>query len=378
MKLNFLEFIHSLNNLEKNRNFQSLKKYDIDSFENYILKKTTIDRNQIKISVVGTNGKGSISHYLSQIFQFQLFKVGLYTSPHLLSPLERIKIQNKILPIEEYNQLLKNIYDENLEKCSFFEIFTLFSILLFQKNHCEIGIYEAGLGGRLDATKVVQADYVVLCSIGKDHTEILGNTIEKILNEKLNISSEKTKLLFYFFQEEKIQKQIQNFQVPNLCFSQKIEKSTYLQFNFEYARFICKEILKRENKKSICVHLHQMKQPEGRMQIISMNPLILFDVAHNFDAVQILLETVQNSYPNLKFDIFLGFLKDKNVKPVFKLIETFSLHRKISILEGELFYQKSEQNTQTFCIDNLGNYLKETSENTLIFGSFRIYSYLKL
>ena len=163
MKLNFLEFVHSLHNFEKIRNFQKLKtSYKLDSFENYIQKKIKLKKKKcIRISVVGTNGKGSVCSYLSSILEKNGFKVGTYTSPHLLSPLERIQINSKLLSIEEYNKVLNEIYDKDLEKFSYFEVFTLFAILMFENHQCDIEIYEAGIGGRLDATKVVKSDYVV-------------------------------------------------------------------------------------------------------------------------------------------------------------------------------------------------------------------------
>ncbi|GBU23451.1 folylpolyglutamate synthase [Fibrobacteria bacterium R8-3-H12] len=143
------------------------------------------------IHIVGTNGKGSTALYLANILQAHGIKTGLFTSPHLVSIRERIKIDGKMISQRELNSILMRIEQAAKEaniKPSYFEILTAAAFLWFKEKKVQVAVLEAGLGGRLDCTKIADGNIVALTSIGLDHTEILGNTKEKILREKLGIA----------------------------------------------------------------------------------------------------------------------------------------------------------------------------------------------
>ena len=143
------------------------------------------------IHIVGTNGKGSTALYLANILQAHEIKTGLFTSPHLVSIRERIKINGKMISQKELDSILMRIEQAaktvNI-KPSYFELLTAAAFLWFKEKKIQVAVLEAGLGGRLDCTKVAGGSIVALTSIGLDHTEILGNTKEKILKEKLGIA----------------------------------------------------------------------------------------------------------------------------------------------------------------------------------------------
>jgi len=143
------------------------------------------------IHIVGTNGKGSTALYLANILQAHGIKTGLFTSPHLVSVRERIKINGKMISQKELDSILMRIEQAakiaNIEP-SYFEILTAAAFLRFKEKNIQVAVLEAGLGGRLDCTKIAGGNIVALTSIGLDHTEILGNTKEKILKEKLGIA----------------------------------------------------------------------------------------------------------------------------------------------------------------------------------------------
>ena len=150
-----------------------------------------IFKKKIRILVAGTNGKGSVCSTLEEVFRSHGFKTGLYTSPHLVSPTERIRIggtpvQEKTL--EETVAFISNCLPNALPDATFFEILTAAAILLFEISNTEIDIYEVGLGGRLDSTNVIPADISILTSVGFDHVEILGHTLEEIAWEKSFVS----------------------------------------------------------------------------------------------------------------------------------------------------------------------------------------------
>ncbi|MBP8776542.1 MAG: bifunctional folylpolyglutamate synthase/dihydrofolate synthase [Bacteroidaceae bacterium] len=143
------------------------------------------------IHVGGTNGKGSCSHTLAAILQSAGYRVGLYTSPHLISFTERIRINGKPID-EEYIVTFVEQHKDYLEslEASFFEITTAMAFSYFKKEKVDVAVVEVGLGGRLDCTNVIQPVLSIITNISFDHVKLLGNTLEKIAYEKAGIIKE--------------------------------------------------------------------------------------------------------------------------------------------------------------------------------------------
>ncbi len=145
------------------------------------------------IHIAGTNGKGSTAAMLEAIFRAHGYKTGLSTSPHLVRQGERIQVNREILSedqILEYTRELKAVGDSIADpemRPSFFEFMTAMAFLHFQRSEVDIAIVEVGLGGRLDATNILKPEIAVITSVGMDHCEILGDTLEKIAQEKAGI-----------------------------------------------------------------------------------------------------------------------------------------------------------------------------------------------
>lgn len=140
------------------------------------------------IHVAGTNGKGSTSHLLAAILQRSGYKVGLYTSPHLVDFRERIRINGSKIE-EQYIVDFVAKYRSDFEPIhpSFFELTMMMSFLYFAENKVDVAIIEVGLGGRLDSTNIITPELSVITNIGLDHTQFLGDTVEKIAVEKAGI-----------------------------------------------------------------------------------------------------------------------------------------------------------------------------------------------
>jgi dihydrofolate synthase/folylpolyglutamate synthase len=147
------------------------------------------------IHLAGTNGKGSVAAMLDAIFQAAGWRTGLYTSPHLVKLGERVQVNRQILSEDEiaaYTRELRPVAErlgrfDAGDHPSFFEFMTAMAFLQFARRRCDISLIEVGLGGRLDATNVVQPEIAVITSIGLDHCEFLGDTLEKIAAEKAGI-----------------------------------------------------------------------------------------------------------------------------------------------------------------------------------------------
>lgn len=373
MKISALEFLNSLRNFEKQRNRNVFQDYSLTFLEE-VLRNLGLDSpsQATRISIVGTNGKGSTAYFLSQLILYNgLGKVGLYVSPHLLTERERVQVNGKYFEYEELEEFLQ-LHLKMLEKLrllSYFEFLTLFAIAYFQKHNCKFEIYEAGLGGRLDATKLAKADYVVLTKIGLDHTEILGDTKEKILEEKLHIATENCKALFYFSQYDNLEERIQGF-----CSKRKIQVykfnhtlEDYLEFNLNYAVFILEKIV------SSPILVSNTFTVPGRMEIVSEQPLIVYDVAHNPDALYFLISSLNKRYAQVRWNILLGCLPDKDIKSMLNILKTWDKALTISVLTSPPFAKLNFVHDVRE-VKDLENFTWNGA--LLVIGSFRLYEML--
>jgi len=157
------------------------------------------------IHVAGTNGKGSTASMIAAGLSAAGFKVGLFTSPHIFHFAERFRIDSKLVSAQKWLM----IYDELSPVCekyslTFFEISTLLGFMLFKRENCDWVVLETGMGGRLDATNICAPQLSVITTIGIDHAEYLGNTIEKIAGEKLGIVKEGAPLLISAANEQAV------------------------------------------------------------------------------------------------------------------------------------------------------------------------------
>lgn len=193
--------------LEKRINPEKSRNFTISQFEQNLKEISSLaadllidNHGTVRVCVAGTNGKGSTARRLAQNAETGC---GLYTSPHLISYTERIRYKQKNKPLKEISKqelssLLPVLRAKNpdiFRRLSYFELLTFLALLYFQKNNLNLQVYEAGLGGRLDATRTVQPQVVILTSVGLDHMKLLGNTRLKIAREKLQIAGPSTELM---------------------------------------------------------------------------------------------------------------------------------------------------------------------------------------
>lgn len=170
-------------------------KYGIDRMRLLVERLGHPERSYPLIHVAGTNGKGSTVAILESVLRAAGYRTGMFTSPHLIYQGERVQVNREILPHQEivrYTNELRPVAEAMGAKDpddhpSFFEFMTAMAFLRFAERAVDVAIIETGLGGRLDATNVVQPDLCVVTSIGMDHTELLGETLEAIAGEKAGI-----------------------------------------------------------------------------------------------------------------------------------------------------------------------------------------------
>ncbi|MCW7480969.1 Mur ligase family protein [Leptospira kanakyensis] len=386
--MQFLDFLHSLQNIEKTRNFNVFQTYSLDGLSElfqFVKSKQNLHK-PIRISVVGTNGKGSTSHYLASLLSKLGFKTGIYTSPHLLSPLERFQIFKegkseipKEVDVESFftKTILPNL--EKFKSLSYFEFLTVFSYLYFAAEKTEFEIWEAGLGGRLDATKLVEADFVVLTKIGLDHSEILGDTKEKICLEKLGIITEVCrKLVVMDPEDDSLKTIILNFSENKtpLQFFPLTKKPTYLETNFLFSKTTLSDLFPEFEPKLKSISFESVDRPRGRMEVLQKSPEIVFDPAHN--PVAITTTTIEFSLTHKSFAVVLGSLPDKDREGILSALENLPLVA-LYLWEGPGFgiFPKLPEvlRTKTTRVQSEGDLrtLFQGRSPVLVLGSFRLY-----
>ena len=191
-------------------NFEKMPKKNIFWLDtmNYLCNRFDNPQKEYKAyHIAGSKGKGSVSSYISNILSSAGYNTGLYTSPHILNFSERIRCANNPFPEEIYEQTVKqivplvdSIIPENLpnqREATWFELVTLFAFLTFKNAGCTHCVFETGMGGRLDATNVINPEICIITPIELEHTEFLGDTLEKIATEKAGIIKENVPVISF-------------------------------------------------------------------------------------------------------------------------------------------------------------------------------------
>ena len=287
------------------------------------------------VHVAGTNGKGSTSHMLASVLQEAGYKTGLYTSPHLKDFRERIKINgDKITEKAVVSFVSEHQSFFEATNLSFFEMTVGLAFDYFRKEKVDIAIIEVGLGGRLDSTNVITPEVSVITNIGLDHTQFLGDTLEKIAFEKAGIlkpntpvvigeTLPETKLVF-----QKISK-INNSPITFVEEEQVVDYKTDLLG--DYQKRNCTVAIKTLDilkKKSWGISDEAIEQGLssivkntgllGRWQLLQSNPKVICDTAHNREGLILVLKQLKKEAFS-KLHIVLGVVDDKNLKTVLPL-----------------------------------------------------------
>lgn len=370
------------------RDGQAAYKADLNNTIEFDVYFDSPHKNFKTIHVAGTNGKGSVSHMLASILQESGYRTGLYTSPHLKDFRERIKING--LPIREEDVV--HFVSENKAKIeeiepSFFEMTVAMAFDYFSREKVDIAIIEVGMGGRLDSTNIIQPLVSVITNIGLDHTQFLGDTIEKVAFEKAGIIKENTPIVIGEYQQESfpVFKKIAKEKESRLILAEDNFQIDYAMYNFEFKQlFNVKQsgIVKYKDLKLDLLGIYQkmnlitvlstieelngigfgisaediyggLNQVVshtgllGRWQVLNPEPLIICDTGHNEDGLkQVLNQISQTPYKKLHF--ILGLVNDKNIDKVLSMLpkaaEYYFVQAKIPrALDKEILFEKAKQ-----------------------------------
>ena len=339
------------------------------------------ERSFKTIHIVGTNGKGSTSYYLAGILQAHGFKTGLFTSPHLVSLRERIRVNDIPISDADLDRLLLQVKAaaEQLQvEPTFFEVLTLVSFLYYAEQGVDVVSMEAGMGGRLDSTAVACGNIVVLTSIGLEHTEVLGPTESAILKEKMAVVEadhrrNKTFVVGGLSEELLAEARAYASELGAECIVPAIRTDIKLpNLGRHYIENASLSLAAAESfvhsagrvfDDSLALKTLETRSWAGRMQqLTDKNGVVryILDGAHNSHAVRRLVETLAEYYPGTKFHCVFGALKDKDVGEMLKLMAPFVSHWHITKTPYPRFRELDDLRSE---LSNLG--LKVASEGEL-------------
>ena len=290
------------------------------------------------IHVAGTNGKGSCSHTIAAILQAEGYRVGLFTSPHLVDFRERIKVNGDCISQEYVMDFVENerSFFEPLHP-SFFELITAMAFKYFADSHVDIAVIEVGLGGRLDCTNIITPILSVITNISFDHTQFLGDTLEKIAKEKAGIIKRNIPIVIGETTPE----------TRNVFIQKAKEMNAPIYFAEEYNNPIANELdfelkgsYQLKNKQTIlCAvnhlplsispssikeglsHVVELTGLMGRWQTIRERPTVICDTGHNVGGWQYLSQQIK-SQPCKNLHIVFGMVDDKDIDTVMNMLPT--------------------------------------------------------
>ena len=363
------------------------------------------DRPQDKLKIIhitGTNGKGSVASFIANALIENNYSVGKFTSPYITNIREEIEVNRKEISEEDFANIASEVrskveeLDEKKIFVSGFEILTAISYIYFSRKKLDFAVMEVGMGGRVDATNVMEKSIPVFCHIALDHANILGDTLEKIAREKGGIIKENS-TVFSYPQNEEARQELKKIS--------KEKSSSFNEFFLDEVKLISSDEFGNKfdfrNHKNVEISLigeHQALNASlalmvldslkeeykldeekiklgfkkavniGRTECLSRNPLVVVDGSHNLDSIEGIEKSVKKfNYNNL----ILGFslLKDKDHSNILRKIEKIADKIVLTEIDNERFTDldslekefKSFSNKEIYAIKNR----KEAVEKTL-------------
>ena len=410
-----LEYIHSINWTFCKPGLERIKT---------LLDKLNNPQNLLKfVHVAGTNGKGSFCKILETALTLSGYKTGLFTSPYIKTFNERIQISGKNISdddLAQITQFIKPIADQMEDKPTEFELITAIGLEYFKRQNCDIVVLEAGMGGRLDSTNIISTPVLsVITGIALDHTQFLGDTVEKIAQEKAGIIKENVPVLFGgkdLSAKTVIEKTAKEKSAPfkNVDYSNLSIKEMLLTGSiFDYKEYknmhisllgayqpenacVVIEAVEILNKKGFNVPLNSLQQAfktaywPARFEILNSSPLVIFDGAHNPQGIETSVNSIKTYFKNEKVLVMTGVLKDKDYFYIAKKLKEITDFAVIFTPENPRALDKEEyatvlkgENVETVTKNSIKeaynyalNLAKEKDMPLIILGS--LYTYASL
>ena len=313
------------------------------------------ERNLKFIHVAGTNGKGSTSAMLDSVLRAAGYKTGLYTSPFIRVFNERMRVDGENISNEELAELteyIKPIAEQMEDKPTEFELITALAFEYFARHNCDVVILEAGMGGRLDSTNIIDTSVLsIITGIALDHTAFLGDTVEKIAAEKAGIIKKGVPVLYGGTDESAARIIEQRAIELDSAFARVDYDKLYVKFMsldgtiFDFDKFEDLKIrllgsYQPRNASIVVSAIELLRQNgfvisdvamreglsaaewQGRFEILSREPLMIFDGAHNPQGIEAAVESIRLYFKEERVCIVTGVLRDKDYTHIAKMLST--------------------------------------------------------
>ena len=353
-----LEYILGLTNFEKSlKDLYSPGNVDLERVRLLLARLGSPHYGPGIVHVAGTKGKGSTAAMVASVLRASGYKTGLYTSPHLHTFRERIRIDGRMISQHDFANGLAEVkpFVEEINRearygrLSTFEVLTALALLYFRKKKAEIEVLEVGLGGRLDATNVVDSDVAVITSISRDHTELLGETLPEIAGEKAGIIKQGS-IVVTAPQEEEVDRVLDR--ICKQRAAHRISVGTEITWEsgpagIEGQEFVIDTPHRRYDVKTPLLGDHQLENAgvaigvlevlkaqgwnipmdgirrgfedlswPGRFEVLSQAPLLVVDGAHNGASARRLREALERYFAGRKVVLIVGISSDKNIEEI--------------------------------------------------------------
>ncbi len=300
------------------------------------------------ILIGGTNGKGSIAAMVASVLSHGGFRVGLYTSPHLIDVRERIRVDGSMISPKEMVEWIEEVKRQSTENITYFEFLTAVAFLYFRQKCVDVAVIEVGMGGRLDATNVVTPLVSVISNVSLDHEEYLGNRLEDIAWEKggiikdggVCITAVKQRRIREFLKDICRKREAELYRVGGEI-TVKMRRNGSFSYNGirkKYRDLICPlkgrhqienaalaigvvEYIATKgfevNDNAVFTGIRDVRW-EGRLEILQRAPMVLVDGAHNAGGATVLSKALREKFVYRKLILVFGVLKDKDYKTMLK------------------------------------------------------------
>jgi dihydrofolate synthase/folylpolyglutamate synthase len=367
-----------------------------------------------KIHIAGTNGKGATCEITTSILIEEGYSVGRFVSPYILKFNERIVVNHKEISDDELLNLVNYIYpiiikynNDNDDIVPFFEVVTLIGFLYFKNKKVDYAVIECGLGGKLDATNVINPVLSIIPSVGFDHMKVLGDTLYDIAEHKLGILKNNSHLitgvseeLYDLFKKDANSKNstvefIKENNLKAICTFEgtsfeldQVKYHTNLLGTFEalnasLAIKAC-QYISNPTKEEIDKALNNIFWP-GRLELVSNNPLTILDGGHNISAINEVVKAIKAIDKSLKFTVIYTGLSDKETDKVIKKLEDIADRFIITTIDDprakdpQVLFDEVSINQKILINDEYNAYLKakEYNKPILIVGSLHFVSSLR-
>lgn len=361
--------------------------HDLNQYRQWLNEQLPDHTQLLKIQVGGTNGKGSTVAWMNQLLSYQGVKTGVFTSPHLVTHRERIRIGKTMISENDWMRIYQQ-YEAFFEKenLTMFEIDLWMAMAYFLEQKVDIALIEVGLGGRLDATTALDYNLVMITNVGLEHCAILGDTIEQISYEKAGIFKPGYVALTTETKPnaKKVMEQVAGYMGTLLGFVEipfkeiddhqvifEWQDHTYVLHPPKYQIYnlsLALEglnylgyTLKPDYVQSVIDHFHWA----GRFTIARKDPLIILDGAHNKEGIEALVASLGH------FDghIYFSVLKDKKAKEMLNVLETLHCPITLVSMDTARLYDLQTLNYPIINEKQLMVELQNTKDHTLVCGS---------